>query len=112
MKKISFDGIGQVIATFEAGDVKGGQVVKITGNGQAGACAAGDSFCGVALEGRGGFAGVQVKGFAEVAAAEAVDLGWVKLEADGAGGVQPSESGREYLVVDYDSAAGRAVVYL
>ena len=50
MSKISFEDIGSVVATFLADSgVKGGQVVKLTGNGQVGPCSAGDAFCGVAL---------------------------------------------------------------
>lgn len=65
MSKVSFEDIGMVTATFTAReDVKSGQVVKITGNGEVGACADGDAFCGLALSVRSGFAGVQVKGFA------------------------------------------------
>ena len=37
MSKISFEDIGSVVATFLADSgVKGGQVVKLTGNGQVG----------------------------------------------------------------------------
>ncbi|MBQ8852149.1 MAG: hypothetical protein IJZ66_06915, partial [Oscillibacter sp.] len=75
-------------------------------------CADGDAFCGMALSGAHATVGVQVKGFIEVKAAAEVALGWVKLCADGNGGVKASDAGREYLVVGYDSAAGTAVVYL
>lgn len=115
MKTISFDDIGQVIATFEASGVTAGQVVKVTGNGQVGACSAGERFCGVALAGRGGFAGVQVRGFATVKAGSTVTTGWVKLTADGSGGVKvaaTADDGQEYLVVEVDSTAGTAVLYL
>ena len=45
MSKISFEDIGSVVATFLADSgVKGGQVVKLTGNGQVGPCSAGDAF--------------------------------------------------------------------
>ena len=58
MSKVSFEDIGMVTATFTAReDVKSGQVVKITGNGEVGACADGDAFCGLALSVRSGFAG-------------------------------------------------------
>ena len=71
MSKISFEDIGSVVATFLADSgVKGGQVVKLTGNGQVGPCSAGDAFCGVALEPRAGMAAVQVKGFVPVKTAE------------------------------------------
>ena len=60
--RVSFGGIGAVVATFAVQEgVKGGQVVKLTGNGQAGPCESGDLFCGVALEPRAGFGAVQVR---------------------------------------------------
>ena len=59
MSKVSFEDIGMVTATFAAReDMKPGQVVKITGNGEVGACTDGDAFCGLALSVRRGFAGV------------------------------------------------------
>lgn len=77
MSKISFEDIGSVVATFLADSgVKGGQVVKLTGNGQVGPCSAGDAFCGVALEPRAGMAAVQVKGFVPVKTADTLTVGW------------------------------------
>ena len=47
MSKVSFEDIGAVIATFAAQDgVKPGQMVKITANGEVGACSANDAFAG------------------------------------------------------------------
>lgn len=112
MKKISFEGIGEVAATFacEAG-VQEGQVVKLTGNGAVGACGDKERFCGVALVNNGSFASVQVSGLAEVGAGEDVSAGWVKLSADSKGGVQRDDAaGMEYLVVS--AGGGRAVVRL
>lgn len=114
MGKVSFEDIGGVVATFAAqeGMSQQAQVVKITANGEVGPCADGESFCGVALAGAEQFAAVQVKGFVEVAAAGEIGLGWVKLAADGNGGVKTADTGHEYLVVKYDSAAAFAVVCL
>ena len=51
MKKVSFEEIGAVTATFAVQEgTSGGQVVKMTGQGEAGPGAAGEDFCGVALE--------------------------------------------------------------
>lgn len=120
---ISFGGIGAVVATFAVQEgVKGGQVVKLTGNGQAGPCGSGDLFCGVALEPRAGFGAVQVRGFAEVRTGEKLSPGWAELVADGSGGVRkaraavqpaegqsgsPAEQGVRVLVAsaESDSAA-------
>ena len=94
MSKISFEDIGSVVATFLADSgVKGGQVVKLTGNGQVGPCSAGDAFCGVALEPRAGLAAVQVKGFVTVSTTGSLTPGWANVEADGNGGVQSSADG-------------------
>ena len=114
MGKVSFEDIGGVVATFVAqeGMNEACQVVKITGVGQVGPCSAGEIFCGVALAGTDQFAAVQVGGFAEIKAAGEIGLGWVKLSADGNGGIKEDTAGREYLVVSCDSAAGTAVVYL
>ena len=41
--KVSFEGIGEVVATFYAGEgVKAGQVVKIGGDSSVAPCAAGE----------------------------------------------------------------------
>ena len=64
MSKISFEGIGQQVATFEAAaGVTAGHVVKMADNGKVSKCSEGDDFCGVALNVRGGCAGVQLRGF-------------------------------------------------
>ncbi|MBU5436020.1 hypothetical protein [Pseudoflavonifractor sp. MSJ-37] len=113
MKQVSFEGIGQVLATFETEEgVKEGQVVKLTGDGRVGPCAAGDPIAGVALVVKNGFASVQVRGFAAVAAS-GVTAGWAKLSADGKGGMkEDSTAGRDYLAADTDSAAGTVTVLL
>ena len=46
---VSFEGIGQWCATFTCnGEVADDQMVKVSGNGEVTACAAGDAFCGKA----------------------------------------------------------------
>lgn len=93
MKQVSFEDIGNVTATFAAGEgVRGGQVVKLTENGTVGPCQAGDAFCGVALEPRRGGCGVQVKGFVSVSCTGTLALSWASLSADGKGGVQAADS--------------------
>ena len=65
MSKISFEGIGQQVATFEAAaGVTAGHVVKMADNGKVSKCSEGEDFCGVALNVRGGCAGVQLRGCA------------------------------------------------
>ena len=113
MSKISFDDIGNVMATFYAGEgVEAGQVVKVTANGTVGPCAQGDAFCGVAGQMRNGAVAVQVGGFMQVAATGEVGLGRVKLSADGKGGVQAADNGTEVLVVQVEQAIGKAIICL
>ena len=115
MSKISFEGIGEVAATFACGEgVRAGQVVTVSADGTVGACAAGGRFCGVALSAEDGYAAVQVGGFAVVpVSGEGVTAGLVKLSADGSGGVKlDAGAGTEYLVAAVDGAAGTAAVLL
>ena len=112
MSKLSFEDIGAVVATcmVEEG-VTGGQVVKLTASSQVGPCAAGDSFCGVAMEPRGGLAGVQFKGFMTVTCTGELTPGWATLAADGSGGVKTASQGVTALVVGMNSD-GTAVICL
>lgn len=107
--KVSFEGIGEVTATFYAQEgVKAGQVVKLTGDSTVGPCAAGEPFIGVAASVRDGCASVQVAGFAQVPCADdTVTVGRVTLTADGNGGVKKAgeaDKGQEYLVAADDGA--------
>ena len=106
--KLSYEGIGQWAATFACTKLAEGELVKVSGNGTVAACNDGEDFCGMVLSvSRGGDAcsvalgGMVTAGYTGGAPA----LGWSGLAADGAGGVKTSESGREYLVVDVDTAA-------
>lgn len=102
--KAAFEEIGRMSATFAVTGGESGQVCKITANGTVCPCADGDKFCGV-LEGiRGGFAGVQLEGFAELKySGTAPALGYVNLCANGTGGVKTG-SGNAYLAVSVDTA--------
>ena len=113
MKLVSFEGIGQVLATFEAEEgVREGQVVKVSGPGRAAPCADGEPVAGVAAAVRDGCVSVQLSGCAAVQAS-GVEPGWVKLSTDGKGGMKRDDTaGRAYLVVDQDSAGGTVTVLL
>ena len=114
MNKVSFGGIGEIAATFFAGeDVVPGQVVKISGNSTVDACGDGEAFCGAALSCECGFAGVQVKGFLSLPySGEAPAAGPAVLAADGAGGVKTAETGVTCTVIGVDAAAGQLVILL
>lgn len=113
--KISFEGIGQWAATFACGEaLTEGQVVKISGNGTVGICAAGDGFCGtvMAVDGDGGACAVVMGGMATAAySGSDPALGWSGLSADGNGGVKADSAGQKYVVVDVDTT-GKMVTFV
>ena len=114
MKKVSFGGIGEVVATFYAGEtVKAGQVVKMSGDSTVAACAAGGRLCGAALSCECGCAGVQVKGFLSLPySGEAPAVGAAVLAADGKGGVKTAQSGTACTVIHVDEAESLLVALL
>ena len=60
---ISFEAIGERLATFAAGSgLTAGKVCKISANGTVGPCSE-EGFCGVVSEVRGGAAGVILDGY-------------------------------------------------
>ena len=110
---ISFEGIGQVCATFLAGGLTEGQVVKLSGNGTAAACAADDPFCGVALCCKDGACTVQVGGFVSVKySGTAPAAGWCTLAADGKGGVKTAAGGVRCLAAAVDTGAKTVTIML
>ncbi len=117
IRRVSFEGIGEVAATFYAdGAVKAGQTVKSGGDSTVKLCGAGERFCGVALgHSRGGCVGVQTGGFAQVKCADStVTVGYVKLTGDGSGGVKKAgaaDAGQEYWVAA-DDGAGTLTIML
>lgn len=115
MNKVSFEGVGAVCATYYAADgVKGGMVVKLSGDSTVDVCGTGDRFFGVAMsDADGGCAAVQMDGVAMVSCDASVVTGWTKLIPDGAGGVKlDAANGHEYLVLSVDTTAKIAAVRL
>jgi hypothetical protein len=105
--EISMMGYGENTATFEALEgVAPGMPVKMAGNGTVGPSSAGDAFCGVAVNVRGGFAAVQLSGYVTLPyTGEAPAPGFALLNAAGAGAVQKDAAGRSLLVIDADDSA-------
>lgn len=113
--EISLNGYGEGIATFEAGEgTRAGAPVKLTGNGAVGPCAEEDDFCGVARNVRGGYAAVQLAGYARLPfSGDSPEVGFRQLSASAEGGVQAAASGgRSLLVTDVDEAAGTLGIIL
>ena len=111
---ISFEGVGQVAATFKVdGEVLPGMAVTLTDDGTVGLGAAGDTPCGVVLGGvRGGAAAVQIGGVAKVrCSGTAPKAGWQELVCDGEGGVKAvSGGGSGIKVVTGDKTSIKDVV--
>ena len=103
MAKVSFEGIGEMVATFLAEEGLTGGPVKMTGDGKVGPCGDGEAFCGVALEVNDGLALVQLRGFVKVTCGDAVAVGYTKLSAN---------AGTAYLVVEAGSTKKQATILL
>ena len=104
---ISLNGFGEKAVTFAAADgVLAGMPVKLTASGTVGPCAAGDVFCGVALNVRGGYASVQLGGYVILPFnGTAPAVGYQSLAAAAGGKIAAGETGRSLLVTDVDEAA-------
>ena len=111
---VSFEGIGQVCATFLGSGLTEGHVVRMAGQAEAGACGDGDPFCGVALCCKDDACTVQVSGFVTVGYSGAAPaVGWCSLAADGKGGVKTAASGgTPCLVADMDTTAKTVTIML
>lgn len=111
---ISYQGIGQVCATFLTMNAVEGQVVKMISKKTVAKCADGNDFIGVVIHRRGNDCTVQVAGFVEVPYSGTVPaVGWANLCADGSGGVKlASTGGRTYLVVNQNTAGSTVTIKL
>ena len=91
---VSFQGVGQVCATFLGEGLSAGQAVKMSGRGTVGPCGDGDKFCGVTAHCGDGACSVLVGGFVTVKYSGAVPgVGWAELCADGGGGARSDDDG-------------------
>ena len=112
---VSFEGIGQVIATFTAASgTQAGDPVKVSDSGKVTECSNGDRFCGVALYVTGdGHAAVQLSGHCTAKyTGTAPTVGYGHLVSDGSGAVKADAgtegvyTGGEYLITEVDATAG------
>lgn len=114
--KISFEGLGENMATFWNGAGNAGiqgQPVKLSDNGTVTTCGAGERFAGVAAFAGEESAAVQLCGYVKLACSGTLpEVGYVNLMADGNGGVTVGAAGGEYLVLEVDSADGTVGIML
>ena len=110
----SFDGFNEGVLTFSCeSEIASGTPVKISGSETVCACSSGDKFCGVAVTYRNGSVGVALSGAVTLPySGTAPSAGYVKLAADGDGGVATSNSGREYLALSVDTVSGTVTIIL
>lgn len=113
--EISFEGIGQVIASFQAeSEVQPGMAVAVTGNGTVGLGTAGDPICGKVIGVRGGMAAVQISGMTQLDySGTAPALGGDCLTVDGSGKVkQDTEHAANCRIVSVNTADNTVVIML
>ena len=107
--KVSFEGIGENVITFYNDMLKPaelGNPVKMSANGEVSACSSADRFFGVCIDSDTDYAAVQTAGYIHVnySGETAPTVGFVKLAADGNGGVAVNSAGNELVVIDVDTA--------
>ena len=110
---VSFNGIGEKLVTFVCDNAKKGEVVKVSGEGSVAPCDAGDPFDGVAMLADDGFAGVLLRGFADVPySGSDPAVGHNSFSADGFGGVKAGGEGRDFLTVAVDTVNKIATILM
>ena len=111
---VSFDGIGELVATFEAASgTAAGYPVAMSASGKVAKASNGARFCGVALYVTGdGHAAVQLHGhYTAEYSGTAPSVGYGHLIADGSGkvkadaGTEGVYTGSEYLISEVDTTA-------
>ena len=111
---VSFNGIGDKLVTFVSDKAEKGQVVKVSAEGTVAPCADGETFDGVAMLADDGYAGVLLRGFADVVYSGGDPaVGHNKLSADGSGGVRIDDGkGKDYLTVAVDAVNHVATILM
>lgn len=88
-----------------------GDLVKISANNTAAACAAGNVPCGLCLSTDGSYACVQLEGYMKIKyTGTAPALGNAIITADGNGGIKTAATGKNVLVVSVDTASTTAEI--
>lgn len=115
---ISFEGIGEMVITFEAEEngsaaVVVGEPVIMSESGKVCACTTeGDVPVGVALSVHGGYAAVQIAGYVKLPCAEGTVVGCTRVSVNAEGKLQSDTEGREAIIVDVDDVNGVCGVIL
>ena len=112
--EFSFEGIGQVAATFAATEgIQPGMAVAMTDGSTVGLGKAGDAPCGVVLTAKNGTAAVQISGMVKADySGTAPAIGWGTIAVDGTGKIQTADDGLDCLIVSVNTADSTAVIKL
>ena len=104
----------KVVTLIAASEVKQGDLVKISANKTVAKCAAGDTFCGVVLSVKDGYAAVKIGGYVTLPySGTFANLGYQTLASDGSNNVKTvTTGGRSILVVDIDSTGSKTGIIL
>lgn len=99
---IKFSGFNENALTFEyTGTLNPGDLVKMSASAKVAKASVNDSFIGVCLNTRGGYASVQVAGYVEIKKSGSVAVGYNKLVA-ASDAVKTAETGIDRLVIYAD----------
>lgn len=97
---ISYNGFNAKTLTITCDEsVAEGMAVTIREDGSVYPCGEDDSFCGYAVNVRGGYAGVQFSGFVKMKSAGEIAPGMKKLGVDAEGNITEKDTGRECIVI-------------
>lgn len=113
--EISFEGIGQVAATFAADTgIQPGMAVALSADSTVGPGKAGAIPCGVVLNVQEGMAAVQISGMAKVGySGTAPAVGFGMIAGDGTGKIKSvSADGINCLIVSVNTGDSTAVIKL
>lgn len=102
--EISFNGFENNLITFKAdSSVSAGSLVYISENATVSKCENGDSFIGIAVAVKNGYAAVQTKGHTQVKTGDDIPLGRNSLASDGNDCVIAGTDTYTFLVISTDS---------
>ena len=112
--EISFEGIGQVAATFAANEgIEAGMAVTLTADSTVGTGKAGNAPCGKVLSIKNGMAAVQISGMMQVGySGTAPAIGMGTIAVDGSGKIKTTADGMNCMIVSVNTADGTAVIKL
>ena len=110
---VSYEGIGYLAVTMPCDTAVAGQLCMLNAAGQVDKCEEGKPFIGFVEAVEDGKAAVQIGGAMEVGFTGSIPpAGYTKLSSNGQGGVKVDTTGREYMVLCFDSIKSTVMIKL